>query len=664
MHRFRPSLQQQQPASLQLSSGLGSLGLQPQSASQPSSFLDMEDDDFGDFAMPSTTATLAPVQSSTTATLAPLQSSFVSLSPSPGLSLAQAPVKTAAATPKIFSSTFPIDEPLQHFGGRNTFPIDQPVPVSASKTFDIDKPIPAVTPPLPHAPMKAQSLFLDAPAPAAAPPPAAVAGPVMPLPPAAAAPMAAAPAAGGDKYSALRDLLASPPPALETSPPAPPPQADQADFDDFGDFVESVPSVPSMPSVAAPAPAPAFPFLGSIYSSPAPAPVAAPPRDEWSLSPPPLASTQHTLPPVATLTPRPPAAAAEVEDVFDEWSLPPSHEAPELVTSVQPPPPRGPAPTLPFLSSSPPPPALAAASSPPPLDAEDFSLPSEQFGFSDQEIFGIKQQPKPGPVLGKPQSLQEVIEASKSSSGKTSESRLKISPEPRIEEPLPTLDEAAGARARSPVLSSPDPGPAPVKSPECQSVASLELEASTATAEATEPAVSEEQIQNPEPSPVYAEWLLILSEIRKLFETVRNTFDNIIYEDLKEELITHDQGRAYLHNFAAVHSVFQRIQHSYRRRVAAETVSPLPAECGNIDQILTEVDTSWRRMLEHCQDYASPLSAKTAAPPPGGGCGEVCGVCLCGGAELEVGGRFYHAQCANYWVNCVADTALPRLSWD
>ena len=97
MHRFRPSLQQQQqqPASLQLSSGLGSLGLQPQSASQPSSFLDMEDDDFGDFAMPSTTATLAP-----------LQSSFVSLPPSPGLSLAQAPVKTAAATPKIFSSTF------------------------------------------------------------------------------------------------------------------------------------------------------------------------------------------------------------------------------------------------------------------------------------------------------------------------------------------------------------------------------------------------------------------------------------------------------------------------------------------------------------------------------------------------------------------------------
>ena len=73
MHRFRPSLQQQQqqPASLQLSSGLGSLGLQPQSASQPSSFLDMEDDDFGDFAMPSTTAILAPVQFSTTATLAP-----------------------------------------------------------------------------------------------------------------------------------------------------------------------------------------------------------------------------------------------------------------------------------------------------------------------------------------------------------------------------------------------------------------------------------------------------------------------------------------------------------------------------------------------------------------------------------------------------------------
>ena len=269
-------------------------------------------------------------------------------------------------------------------------------------------------------------------------------------------------------------------------------------------------------------------------------------------------------------------------------------------------------------------------------------------------------------MSGQPQSLQDVIEASKSSSGKTSESRLKISPEPRIEEPFPTLDEAAGARARSPVVSSPDPGPAPVRSPECQSVASLELEASSATAEAAEPAVysSGQQIQKPEPSPVYAEWLLILSEIRKLFETVRNTFDNIIYEDLKEELVTHEQGRAYLDNFAAVHSVYQRIQHSYRRRVAAETVSPRPAECGNIDQILAEVDTSWRRMLEHCQDYASPLSAKTAAPPPGGGCGEVCGVCLCGGAELEVGGRFYHAQCANYWVNCVADTALPRLSWD
>ena len=100
---------------------------QANSKSQPNSILDL-DDEFGDFAVPSTISFTS------------LTSSNISLS-----------------TSKSFSSTFPIDQPIKAMPtAQNTFPIDRPIslsqtfpidkPVSTSKTFNIDQPQPVTAP--------------------------------------------------------------------------------------------------------------------------------------------------------------------------------------------------------------------------------------------------------------------------------------------------------------------------------------------------------------------------------------------------------------------------------------------------------------------------------------------------------------------------------------
>merc|ERR1711971_1404044 len=80
---------------------------------------------------------------------------------------------------------------------------------------------------------------------------------------------------------------------------------------------------------------------------------------------------------------------------------------------------------------------------------------------------------------------------------------------------------------------SPEPGlRVNIQSPESQSIASLELE-SREEKPAEDPVVTDldmsktPTLEKSNTKSVYSEWLVLLTEIKKLYETVRNTFDNI-----------------------------------------------------------------------------------------------------------------------------------------
>ena len=313
------------------------------------------------------------------------------------------------------------------------------------------------------------------------------------------------------------------------------------------------------------------------------------------------------------------------------WSLPSSSQ-PQSVP-VQPLPPLLPVQhPPPFLSSSPPPPPVQDQDQDTQL--EDFSLPSDQFGFSEQEVFGTtKQKVK---QAKKPQSIQDVLSLSKETKPKESQSILttdckdteNINTSPK---PSPGLAPLSG----QPV--SPDSELTP-SSPVSQSV------------EKTEPQVPPSDNQS---SP-YHEWLLILTQIDTLFDSVLNSFNDILNEDLKEAVISTKKGKSYLENFSLVFRVYRRILKSFRAKVSLE-VTP-PGVVRKINKLIDHIDLCWSSMEDHCSGYY-PLT-KLEEEETGEG---VCGICLCGGASLVYNSSVYHPACANYWVNCVTDS-LPSLA--
>jgi len=637
---------------------------QPQPKSQPSSIIDL-DEEFGDFAVPTT-------------------KSFTSLTSS------------NISSSKSFSATFPIDQPLKPISNQQTtFPID--LPISISNTFPIDKPV-----------STEKTFSIDQPlAPVLSSNPA-VFPPISPMPAAAAAPLAPMTAASSDKYSALRLFLDEPEEPVnllesaslpvdtvstilsETNKPV-----DSNDAD-FGEFVEvstlqngqkSIPSntlsdIFSQPNYqqesnttrepSQQSQDPIFPTLPSNASI-------------GALKFPPASSLQFTSPQPRNLPTLLPSPTSQIEEQsLDEWSLPPTSkiefESHNHTSNLYKPPPK---PTsIPFLCSSPPPdPAISSthSSSPPlmsspgsQLNVEEFSLPSEQFGFSDQEIFGIKS-PKAKTEIGKPQSFQDVLSLSKM--GKPASE----CPKPAVEEgsdevqavdPHPVhLDDSRQGSPSSLRVSS--------KSPESQSVASLEFEhhndpnkqMSDKKSESdsldnkamlSSPPLSKYNgFINEEPhagSSPSKEWCLLLTEILTLIESTRDTFDNIISEDLKEEVITSEQGKLFLQNLYEVHRVYDRVAISYKLRLNME-IEDEKSGLEQVGQFCDEIDRDWKRLREHCDSYGA--LTKTDDPNVDGE--GVCGICLGEGGSLVYSGSVYHPGCANYWVNCVRDT-LPRLS--
>ena len=458
--------------------------------------------------------------------------------------------------------------------------------------------------------------------------------PVEKLPAVAAAPTTLS---GSDRYSAIRDLLGddsqlplSQPLPPQPSQPSQPIQSlplhvqncqEEDDEEDFGDFAEFT----SPPPVTSTSPD-GFPsFPGSLR------PQLANLESLFSSGPPVIPSTSSNKFSSHSATVKSPADQTEE---LDMWSLPsgqcqvpdPLPTPSQIFHSSQPPPP--------FLSSSPPPSPGAPQQSSDlnHLNVEEFALPSDQFGFSEQEIFGIKKQKKVKDVQ-KPQSIQDVLSLSKES--KQRESHI-ISTDR-------TECELGGDHTEptSPISVSSSP----------------EKKSSTAASEAPKTTATDHQVLRKEiekePSP-YHEWLLILTEIRSLFDCVLNTFNDIFNEDLKEDLVTNPEGKAYLENLSLVLKVYKRIGRSCQSKLSEESRRPEMAT--RLNQLMAEIDLSWASVEDHCKQYRA-LSKVWDEEVDGG----QCGVCLCAGACLVYSSSRYHPECANYWVNCVTDS-LPSLS--
>merc|ERR1719452_87758 len=106
------------------------------------------------------------------------------------------------------------------------------------------------------------------------------------------------------------------------------------------------------------------------------------------------------------------------------------------------------------------------------LNVEEFSLPSEQFGFSDQEIFGIRKVTK---ETNQPKSIQDILSSSKKNHS-SSESPKQCK---EIIEEVKAVEETSLDNSRQ---GSPSSLRVPSKSPESQSVASLEFDNHTSDA--------------------------------------------------------------------------------------------------------------------------------------------------------------------------------------
>jgi len=643
--------------------------LQPKS--QPSSIIDL-DDEFGDFAIP------------TTRSFTSLTSSNIPLS-----------------STKSFSATFPIDKPIQPMQKQqDTFPID--LPISISNTFPIDKPVSVE-----------KTFGIEQPVPLVLPSNPAVFPTITPMPVSVSplAPMTAN-SSSADKYSALRMFLDQPEEPIDPLANAPLEtnevianasvysRPEVSNDTDFGDFVE-VSSISSLPNAKTSLPSNE---LSDIFSQPNGSLDSNIPNflnssqasiDIFPIQPPSASSGPNKLPPAVPIqftSPQPrnlptllPSPTTQNEELnIDEWSLPATSEvesdnARSSINLHKPPPKLT---SIPYLCSSPPPDPAGSSilSSSPPLmsspgsqlNVEEFSLPSEQFGFSDQEIFGIKST-KNKKEASQPQSLQDILSLSKKSNKHASDflkpAVEENSDEVKAVDPQPiSLDNSRHGSPSSLRVSS--------KSPESQSVASLEFESHNDSTRqfsdrrsdmdsldnkgiTSSPPLSKyngfvtEEIQ-PTSSPS-KEWCLLLTEVLTLIESTRDTFDNIISEDLKEEVITSEQGKNFLLNLFEVHKVYNRVASSYKKRLQME-VEEEKVGLEQVGQFCDEIDRDWKRLKEHCDSYRALEKPDDSADDGDG----VCGICLGVGGSLVYGGGVYHPGCANYWVNCVRD-GLPRL---
>jgi len=391
-------------------------------------------------------------------------------------------------------------------------------------------------------------------------------------------------------------------------------------------------------------------------------------------------SANDVKPKIPSTLPLKPVIDGLQPDFVDEWSL--STEAPPPLPS------RSPvfsAPAIPYIACSSPPPLDVSIPANAPGDeklaVEDFKLPSEQFTFSDHQLFGIKEsnerESSVKPATERPKSIFDVINNSKTADEKLlsnskddgacnkadSKSIKEDSPESQsvsslefvtshpnqegikgFEDKLEPLDkDLVGEDDEWSInlAKEKEEGPIKLESPELD-------EWSLPAAPISEPDADSEDI--PEESP-YKEWRLLLLEVCQLLDSTSVTLGNIVSSSVLNEVVSSPGGSSFIMGLGRVMGVVDRLERSLCMRATSE------AGYYQVKDILFRVNTSWSSLQSVLGVGEEEPQGEGSLKEEGG----ICSICLLDKVELEHEGHEYHAACANFWLNCV-NHQLPILA--
>jgi hypothetical protein len=358
-------------------------------------------------------------------------------------------------------------------------------------------------------------------------------------------------------------------------------------------------------------------------------------------------------------------------DFVDEWSLPTTAPPPLPVRT-----PTLPSVSIPYLpSSSPPPmdPSIPPTFPESDLVVEEFALPSEQFGFSDQQVFGIEDKKEKHSSRQQPQSFQDILLAQ----SRKRDDIVNVNKE--VDNSKNNTKEDVGESYNNSRQGSPESLRNPTKSPESQSVASLDFINTEVSIEATKtlnhehlttktqevveiedgfdewslpaaPVLSALNGHDSELSP-YKEWRLLLTEVLSLLESTAVTFNEIVSEELMNEVVSSSGGQIFNTGLRKVFFVVKRLEKSLQRREKEEVGYTV------VSDMVKKVNDTWSGLEKVVvgTDYGiEAIEVEETSDEV------TCSICLLGDVELQHGGSSYHASCANYWINCVSRD-LPHL---
>nr|XP_020656451.1 synergin gamma-like isoform X1 [Pogona vitticeps] len=165
-----------------------------------------------------------------------------------------------------------------------------------------------------------------------------------------------------------------------------------------------------------------------------------------------------------------------------------------------------------------------------------------------------------------------------------------------------------------------------------------------------------------------------LQQIHKVISKANEILAGISHPSVCREVLLSTPGTAYISGLTEVYRVAKRLEDGMKaRRLAGD----------QLQQALHDVDLAWNNLLSflvfgHSQFQMLNFQLLEAtvgrdpclSAPPREPTIQVCGVCLTemkpepqllsGNADPVIyQGSYYHASCANFWLNCV-DAVLPR----
>ena len=161
-------------------------------------------------------------------------------------------------------------------------------------------------------------------------------------------------------------------------------------------------------------------------------------------------------------------------------------------------------------------------------------------------------------------------------------------------------------------------------------------------------------------SPFY-EWVKVLKEIRVILINALETFSPLDQSEMNE-VLAQEKCVNYLKSLREIRRMFLRIADSHSR---------FPSSRVSYLDLHREVESKWKDFDENCVKIVEIKWEENLEVAKDGDDGiKMCGICLhklkdtlngdMNDGEVEQGSRWYHAPCANFWVNRIGGD-LPEM---